>query len=120
MNEPMKPKRKVLFVCRCNVDRSPTAEDLFKYWEGLEIKSAGVSVGATVPLTRELINWADEIYVMEFEQQQAVLKIVPSAWKKIESLEIPDNYYRNQPELKQLINKKMKPYIKRWSEICQT
>jgi predicted protein tyrosine phosphatase len=106
------PKRKLLFVCGRNVDRSPTAEHLFNMVEGLEVKSAGASVGATVPLTRELIKWADEICVMEFKHQQAVLKIMPSAWKKVESLEIPDIYYREQPELRQLIVEKMKPYIR--------
>ncbi|MGD0071577.1 MAG: phosphotyrosine protein phosphatase [Candidatus Bathyarchaeia archaeon] len=104
-------RRKILFVCGCNVDRSPTAEDLFKNVEGLDVKSAGISPVATVPLTRELVKWADEIYVMEFKHQQAVLKMVPSAWKKVESLEIPDIYYRDQPELRQLIVEKMKPYI---------
>jgi predicted protein tyrosine phosphatase len=39
--------------------------------------------------------------------------MMPSAWKKVECLEIPDVYYRNQPELKQLIVEKMKPYISR-------
>jgi predicted protein tyrosine phosphatase len=42
--------------------------------------------------------------------QQAVLKIMPSAWKKVECLEIPDIYYREQPELRQLIVEKMKPF----------
>jgi predicted protein tyrosine phosphatase len=104
------PKR-ILFVCGRNVDRSPTAESIFKDIEGFQVKSCGVSIGATVPLTRELIKWADEIYVMEFKNQQAVLKITPSAWKKVECLEIPDVYYRNQTELRQLIVEKMKPYI---------
>jgi predicted protein tyrosine phosphatase len=103
--------KRMLFVCGRNVDRSPTAEDMFKDIAGLEVKSAGVSYGATVPLTRELIKWADEIYCMEFVHQQAVLKMMPTAWKKVESLEIPDIYYRDQPELKQLIAEKMKPYI---------
>ena len=106
------PKRKVLFVCGRNVDRSPTAESMFKIIESLEVKSAGVSYRATVPLTKDLIKWADEIYVMEFKHQQVVLKIVPSAWKKLECLEIPDVYYRDQPELRQLIVEKMKPYIR--------
>jgi predicted protein tyrosine phosphatase len=103
--------RKILFVCTGNVDRSLTAEELFKNIEGLEVKSAGTSNAATVPLTKELIKWADEIYVMEFKHQQTVLEMVPSAWKKVESLEIPDIYYRNQPELKQIILEKMKPYF---------
>ena len=103
--------RKILFVCGRNVDRSPTAEDIFKTIVCFEVKSAGVSKGATVPLTLELIKWADEIYVMEFTHQQAVLKMMPSAWKKVESLEIPDVYYRNQPELRQLIIEKTKQFL---------
>ena len=105
------PKRKLLFVCGRNVDRSPTAEAMFSTVEGFEVKSAGVSVGATNPLTKDLIQWADEIYCMEIIHQQAVLKMGPSACKKVECLEIPDVYYRNQPELERLIVEKMRPYI---------
>ena len=107
----MPPLRKILFICGRNVDRSPTAEDLFENIEGFEVKSAGVFYGATNPLTKELIKWADEIYVMELKHQKALLKMVPSALKKVESLEIPDIYYRDQPELRQLILEMMKPYI---------
>ena len=106
-------KRKILFVCTGNVDRSPTAEDLFRNVENLEVKSAGTSILAPVQLTKELIDWADEIYVMESKHQQVVLKMVPSAWKKVESLEIQDRYYRDQPELRQIILEKMKSYLAR-------
>lgn len=101
--------RNILFVRGRNVDRSPTAEDLFKNVEGLEVKSAGVTIGATNPLTKELIDWADEIYTMEFKHQQTILKMVPSAWKKVECLDIPDIYCRGEPDLKRLITKKMNP-----------
>jgi predicted protein tyrosine phosphatase len=86
-------------------------KSMFKEITGLEVKSAGISIGATVPLTRELVKWADEIYTMEFKHQQTILNMMPSAWKKVECLEIPDIYYRDQPELKQLIIEKMKAYI---------
>ncbi len=112
----MMKKRKILFVCTGNVDRSPTAEALFKNLPGFEVKSAGTSIIAAVQLTKALINWADEIYVMEFKHQQIVLEMVPSAWKKVESLEIPDIYYRDQPELKQVILEKMKPFMRGLSE----
>jgi predicted protein tyrosine phosphatase len=87
--EAEKKPLKMLFVCGRNVDRSPTAEAMFKGFEGLDVKSAGVSVGATVPITKELIDWADAIFVMEFKHQKAVLKIEPKAWRKVESLESP-------------------------------
>jgi predicted protein tyrosine phosphatase len=111
--EAEKQPFKILFVCGRNVDRSPTAEAMFKGSEGLDVKSAGVSVGATDPVTKKLVDWADAIFVMEFKHQRAILKIAPKAWKKVESLEIADKYYRDQPELKQLIVEKMKPYMKK-------
>jgi predicted protein tyrosine phosphatase len=101
-------KRRILFVCGRNVDRSPTAEHLFDGIDGFEAKSAGVSLGATVPLTRELMERADAVYVMEYKHQKAALKIAPSCWKKIEILEIPDKYYWDQPELKQLLVEKLR------------
>jgi predicted protein tyrosine phosphatase len=108
-------ERKILFVCTGNIDRSPTAEELFRKVEGLSVKSAGTSEVAKVRLTKQLIDWADEIYVMEFEHLQAVLSMVPNSWMKIEVLDIPDIYVRDQPELKKLILEKMKPYLERRS-----
>lgn len=106
-------QRRILFVCGRNVDRSPTAEHLFSTVEGLEVKSAGVSVGATVPLTRELMEWADAVFVMEYKHQKAALKIAPDCWKKIEILGIPDQYYRDHPELKQLLIQKLRNHYGR-------
>jgi predicted protein tyrosine phosphatase len=87
---------------------------MFRNVEGLEVKSAGVSLGATVPVTRDLIDWADKIFVMEHKHEKAILKIDPSAWRKIEVLNIPDRFYRNQPELKALLKKRMQQYLKRY------
>lgn len=55
----------VLFVCSANRLRSPTAEQVFSTWPGIETDSAGISAGATVLLTSEQIDWADIIFVME-------------------------------------------------------
>jgi len=101
-------------VCGRNVDRSLTAEEMFRNVEGLEVKSAGVSFGATVPVTKDLIDWADKIFVMEHKHGKAILKIDPSAWRKIEVLNIPDKFYKNQPELKALLKARMQPYFKRY------
>jgi len=105
---------KILFVCGRNVDRSPTAEEMFGTVEGAEVRSAGVSLGATVPVTRDLIDWADKIFVMEHKHEKAILKIDPSAWRKIEVLNIPDRFYKNQPELRALLKDRMRPYLKRY------
>jgi len=101
----------VLFVCTGNVDRSPTAEAMVKNTLGINAKSAGTSYAATVPITPKLINWADAIFVMEDKHEEAIVKLVPSSYKKIRVLDIPDIFYRDQPELKKLLAQKLKPYF---------
>ena len=106
-------RRRILFICSYNIDRSPTAEDTFKGMEGLEVKSAGVLPWAHNPVTKELIAWADEIYVMEQRHEEALVEMVPSCEKKITVLGIPDIYRRGDPELVRLLRKKMRPYLNR-------
>jgi predicted protein tyrosine phosphatase len=57
--------KRVLFVCSQNRLRSPTAEQLFASWEGIEVASAGLNNDAENVLTPELLGWADVIFVME-------------------------------------------------------
>jgi predicted protein tyrosine phosphatase len=103
---------KILFVCTGNVDRSPTAEKMFINIEGVEAKSAGTSLLAATRLSKELIEWADKVFVMENRHQKAVLKLDTDAREKIEVLDIPDIYYYNQPELKEQLKKKLKRFFK--------
>ncbi len=104
-------KRKILFVCSANVDRSPTAENTFKDMPDLDVKSAGASSGAMNPVRAELIDWADEIDVMETKHKGALIAKVPSCQSKITVLDIPDIYHRGDPELARLLKKKMQPYL---------
>ena len=101
---------KILFVCTGNVDRSRTAEEMFKDINGYEVRSAGTSIAANVCLSRELVDWAEIIFVMEKKHEKAVLKLDPQAWEKVECLEVPDKFYRNQPELRRLLIEKLRPY----------
>lgn len=57
--------RHLLFVCSRNRLRSPTAEQVFADWPGVETASAGVDHDADVPVTPELVRWADIVFVME-------------------------------------------------------
>jgi len=109
--EGSRPLR-VLFVCTGNVDRSRTAQEMYEGIEGLEVRSAGTSIAAVVPLTRELIRWADKIFVMEPKHQRAVLRMDASAEKRTICLGIPDEYYHGQRELKLLLAEKLQPYLK--------
>ena len=103
--------KRVLFVCGRNVDRSPTAEDMYKGVEGFEVKSASTSKAATVPVTKKLIEWADFIFAMEEREEQAMLQIDSSSERKMRVLGIQDIYCRNDPELKQLLRQKMKQFF---------
>ncbi|MBS7614637.1 phosphotyrosine protein phosphatase [Candidatus Bathyarchaeota archaeon] len=104
--------KKVLFVCTGNFDRSPTAEAMYKDAEGLEVKSAGTWMHAQNPLTKELVEWADAIYVMEEHHKTAVTRLDPKATDKTVVLGVPDIYRRDQPELKALLRQKLDPYLK--------
>lgn len=103
---------KVLFVCTGNVDRSRTAEEMFKNVEGLEVRSAGTSYAATIQVTKEMLDWADRIFVMENRHERALLKIDKETWRKVEVLDVPDKYYFNQPELRALLWEKLRQYFK--------
>jgi predicted protein tyrosine phosphatase len=51
------------------------------------------------------------IFVMEDRHEEAIVKLVPSSYKKIRVLHIPDVFYRNEPELKEILAQKLKPYF---------
>ena len=57
--------RNILFICTQNRLRSPTAEQVFADWPGVETSSAGLGNDVEVPVSPELLAWADMIFVME-------------------------------------------------------
>jgi len=88
---------KVLFICNQNQNRSKTAEELFK--DRFETKSAGLY--NPKPVTKNELLWAETLVVMENEQRSEIAKRFPDIYmqKRIISLNIPDIYHYNQPEL---------------------
>lgn len=108
----MKNKKHLLFVCISNLQRSPTAELLFKDSRKYEAKSAGISPLSELPLTFESINWADVIFVMEDEHKKYLEENFPEAKnKKIIILNIPDIYFRDDPELIKILKEKLKKWL---------
>lgn len=98
--------RRVLCVCSGGVLRSPTAAWLLsKQPFSFNTRSCGDQEYALIPLTEELVVWADEIVVMDEYHQQSVMKILTKnvgedqAWPLIHVLGIPDNYEFKDPEL---------------------
>src|SRR3989344_5517211 len=104
----------VLFICNQNQNRSKTAEEIFK--DRFNTKSAGLY--NTRPVNEKQISWADTIVVMEETQRSEIAKRFPKQYmlKHILSLDIPDVYTYNQPELINILNSKIdelfEPFIK--------
>jgi len=105
-------KKRVLFVCTSARARSPTAVSIFGGMGNIEAKSAGVSKDFQNIVTKEIIQWADFIFVMEEKHKQFLIEIDHSCRSKIRVLQVPDIFYRNQPELKQILVHKMQPYLR--------
>jgi len=110
-------KPRILFVCSANLQRSPTAEQVFRNLsDEWQTKSAGIlpSSGRN-PLTQKLIDWADLILVMESQHEEYIHNNFESDADKIKVLDIPDIYARNDPELIQELKKKVLPILENWN-----
>jgi len=106
-------KQKVLFLCNQNRLRSPTAENVFSNNPQLEVKSAGVDKDASVPVSLELLEWADIIFVMEKRQRNIIHKKFKDIYrrKRIICLYIPDEYDYMDPDLIQLLKERLPQYV---------
>lgn len=95
----------LLFVCARNRLRSPTAERVFAGLCGVETCSAGISPDADVPLSPELIEWADVILVMENSHRQKMTrKFGPHLrGKRVGCLAVTDDYDFMDAELVRLL-----------------
>lgn len=111
--EPLRPLR-ILFVCSQNRLRSPTAEQVFADRPGLETASAGTNRGADNPLSAELVEWADVIFVMEKQQQRKLSGNFRAQLrgKRVVCLGIPDDYAFMQAELIDLLEAKVARYLR--------
>ena len=98
---------KILFVCTANMERSPTAEMVFKDVPGWEVRSAGTSLNVTVPVTRDLIDWADKVVVMQGHHMDRIIELSRMAFNKTLVLGVDDIYYRCSPRLVGLLIMKM-------------
>ncbi len=59
------------------MDRSRTAEDLYRDDPRYDVLSAGLAPFAMTPMSRELMQWADRVFVMceREEQHRTLLKM---------------------------------------------
>jgi predicted protein tyrosine phosphatase len=101
--------KRLLFVCSQNRLRSPTAARVFAEWPGVETASAGLSPEAATPVTSALIDWADDVLVMEERHKNELARRFGAhlKGKKLAVLDIPDVYLYMQPELVRLLEAKV-------------
>lgn len=106
--------RRVLFICSQNRLRSPTAEQVFASWAGVETDSAGLNTDATVPLSSEQLDWASLIFVMERSHRIKLSKKFRAHLrnKRVICLDIPDDYDFMDPELIRILTSKVGPFLR--------
>jgi predicted protein tyrosine phosphatase len=105
-----------LFVCHANAQRSPTAEEVCRRIAreenlGVEASSAGISRDAKRPVTREMAEEADCIFVMEDEMAATLVEDYGLNPGKIVCLDIPDIYERNDPWLVRILEDRICGYF---------
>lgn len=105
--------RRVLFLCSQNKLRSPTAERVFRGTPGLDVRSAGLDADAVVPLTRELLEWADLVLVMEKRHRNLIQKRFKDLYRtrRIVCLHIPDEFEFMDEGLVRLLRERAGPLI---------
>jgi predicted protein tyrosine phosphatase len=102
--------KKVLTVCSAGILRSATAAHILSAEPyNFNTRNVGIESYALIPLTEDLLMWADEIVCMQKEHQIFVLKKMLE-WhipeKRIIVLNIEDIYEYRHPELVRLIIEK--------------
>jgi len=102
-----------LFICSKNKLRSPTAEHVAREM-GVEADSAGLAPEAIQVLESEQIQWADTIFVMEQSHKKKLNSKFSThlKGKNIVVLGIPDDYEYMQPELIDILEKKLPQFLK--------
>ncbi|HET9271130.1 MAG TPA: hypothetical protein VFO31_23305 [Vicinamibacterales bacterium] len=107
MPNPAPPTR-VLFLCRHNRMRSPTAERVFGRRADLEVRSAGVAADALARVNVHMLDWADLIFIMDDQQQRALKRLFAGhrALEHLICLNIPDEFTFMQAELIALLHER--------------
>jgi predicted protein tyrosine phosphatase len=105
--------KNVLFICSQNRLRSPTAEQVFASWPGIETSSAGLNNDAESPVTPELVSWADLIFVMETAHRSKLAAKFKTQLrdKRVICLDIPDEYEYMDPALIRLLKARVPRYL---------
>ncbi len=105
--------RNILFICSQNRLRSPTAEQVFADWPGIETSSAGLNHDAENPVTPELLQWAQTIFVMERAHRSKLSAKFKAQLdgKRVICLDIPDEFAYMDPALVRLLQARVPRHL---------
>lgn len=98
------------------MDRSCTAADLYRHDPRYEVQSAGTAAFAITPVSRDLLLWADRVFVMcEREDRHHTLLRVrfPEIDRPVVDLDIEDRWPRGDPQLVKRLLRKLVPHLGR-------
>lgn len=106
--------QRLLFLCTANRLRSPTAEQVFAEYPGVETMSAGLAHDAVETLTPEHLEGVDIVFVMEKAHRNKLSqRFKPYIGKaRVVCLNIPDDYEFMQPELIALLKARVTPHLR--------
>jgi predicted protein tyrosine phosphatase len=107
------PKTRILFICTINLMRSATAHKIYTHDLRFEVKSAGTHRSAETVLSKELLDWAEMVVVMEERHFNFIRITYPAIFKgkNIVCLDVPDNYDYMQAELMVLLRDRFEELI---------
>jgi predicted protein tyrosine phosphatase len=93
--------------------RCPTAEQVFSEFPGVECASAGLNNGAENPVTPELVEWVDLVFVMERTHKTKLSREFKQNLRgtRVVCLDIPDKYKFMDPALVKLLNTKVTAFL---------
>jgi predicted protein tyrosine phosphatase len=96
--------KKLLFVCTGNIQRSPSFEIWFReHKPEYEVKSTGTAYAYPERMNKELLEWADKIFLMDLEQEMFLATKFPRFVYKTEIIGCKDRYERESSQLNMLI-----------------
>lgn len=105
--------KKFLFICSKNKHRSPTAEIIFSENPNLETRSGGLSDESPHVLDADDLEWADYIFVMTANHKNKLQDKFRNFLKdkKVIVLDISDEYDYMDPELIEILKKKVSKFV---------
>lgn len=104
-------QKRILCLCSAGLLRSATIADILVKSGKYNVRNAGCSDEyALIPLSTALLHWADEIVVVQEWEEYVRHALISEGLDDtvVLSLDIPDVYARNDPELVDIITQDLK------------